>query len=235
MFTHQKWFLGGVFIGITLFILFYFTQKAKAETYYKPVDVALLLAIDVSGSVSDENWKLQRQGIVDVLMSKRFEEVRKINFIGRMAIGVMQWGTMAHESIPMMLIEDGTDLLRLALQVDKMERAESDMTFMGPMFKKAAEILEPWSYYATRMVVDVSGDGESNGGIEPEPFRQALLDAGVTINALPIITSLEPKLDEYYEKHVMGGPGSFLVVAYGEKDFARAFIKKFISEIALNR
>lgn len=230
----DKWraFAIGLILGYALGLLG--SGPAKA-TEYKPVDVALLIAIDVSGSVSEENWKLQRQGIVDVLMSKRFEEVRKINFIGRMAIGVMQWGTMATESIPMMLIEERADLIDLGYKIAKMERAENGMTFMGPMFKKAAEILAPWSYYATRMVVDVSGDGESNGGVDPSPLREALLAAGVTINALPIITNLEPKLDEYYEKHVMGGPGSFLVVAYGEKDFARAFIKKFISEIALNK
>lgn len=218
------WAICVVFIGAT----------AKAETQYKPVDVALVLALDVSGSVSNDSWELQRRGIIDVLMSKRFEEVRKINFIGRLAIGVMQWGSMAHESIPIMLIENRSDLLDLAYKVAHMEREESGMTFMGPMFAKATTMLAPWTYYATRMVVDVSGDGESNGGVEPEPLRQLLLEAGVTVNALPIITANEPKLDDYYAAHVMGGPGAFLVIADGEKDFARAFIKKFISEVSLN-
>jgi hypothetical protein len=88
----------------------------------------------------------------------------------------------------------------------------------------------PWA--TDRRVLDISGDGESNVGSGLEAARDRALVADITINGLPIVTYAEPGLADYYERHVIGGPGAFLIAARGFDDFARAVAAKLIREIA---
>jgi hypothetical protein len=87
-------------------------------------------------------------------------------------------------------------------------------------------------YETDRKVLDISGDGESNVGGSVDEARDRALIADITINGLPIQTYYEPGLADYYEQHVIGGPGSFLIVAKGFDDFARAVAAKLVREIA---
>ena len=82
-----------------------------------------------------------------------------------------------------------------------------------------------------RRVIDVSGDGANNNGRSLEPARQDAVAAGVTINGLPIL-SVEPDLDDYYARFVIGGDGAFVVPAKDYESFGEAIVKKLIAEIA---
>ena len=221
-------------VGIVLAGLLFFAAPAvKSAEIYKPVDTALVLAVDVSGSVNDERWDLQRNGIADVLESPDFGHTIRMGAIGRVAITIVQWGTMAH-SMPWRILENHQDAVVYAQEIRSMTRQESGGTCMGTALKKIdQQVIGQWLDYAGRVIVDVSGDGATNCGMEFITARQALLDQGITINGLPIITPIEPKIDQWYEENVIGGPGAFMVVADGYKEFAQAFKKKFIIEIAM--
>ncbi|HEY0569720.1 MAG TPA: DUF1194 domain-containing protein, partial [Xanthobacteraceae bacterium] len=85
---------------------------------------------------------------------------------------------------------------------------------------------------AARRVIDISGDGANNNGRSIEAARQDVLKAGVTINGLPIL-SVEPDLDDYFERYVIGGDGAFMVPAKNYESFGDAIVKKLIAEIAM--
>lgn len=200
----------------------------------KPVDVALLLALDVSGSVSDDGWKTQREGIASAVGSDQFAQAVRRGQVGRVAIAVVQWGTAPRMVIGWRVVETSTETQALAQEMRTMRRAESGGTCMGTMLKMITTELQSWDDYATKRVVDVSGDGASNCGIDMPAMRAVALKEGITINGLPIITPVEPNVADWYADNVIGGPGAFTVVADGNQGFAEAFLRKLTVEIALN-
>jgi hypothetical protein len=198
----------------------------------QPVDVALVLAIDVSGSVSEDNWKTQREGVASAVGSDQFAQAVRRGQIGRVAIAVIQWGTAPRMVIGWRIVENAEETRALAEEMRRMQRAESGGTCMGTMLKMVTAELTGWDDYATRRIVDVSGDGASNCGIDFPAMRAAALKEGITINGLPIVTPVEPKIADWYGDNVIGGPGAFTVVADGHHRFAEAFLRKLTVEIA---
>lgn len=200
----------------------------------QPVDVALVLALDVSGSISDDAWKTQREGMASALASDQFAQAVRRGQIGRVAIAVVQWGTAPRMIIGWRVVESASEIGALAHDMRAMQRAESGGTCMGTMLKMITAELKPWDDYASRRIVDVSGDGASNCGMDLAESRTAALKEGITINGLPITTAIEPKVADWYADNVIGGPGAFTVVADGHKGFAEAFLRKLTVEIATN-
>jgi Protein of unknown function (DUF1194) len=106
-------------------------------------------------------------------------------------------------------------------------------TDMGGGIAKAVAVLDRAPTAARRRIIDVSGDGEQNcGHISADQARNAAVMKGITINGLPITSGDEPKVDRWYEDHVIGGEGSFMIVANGHERFADAMRKKLALEIA---
>lgn len=206
-------------------------RMARAETL-RPVDLALVLAVDVSGSITDASWRLQRDGIADALASDGFAHSIAAGQIGRVAVAVLQWGTMARIALAWRIVETPAEARALAEAIRRLEREESGGTCMGAAVRAAHQALAAWAEHASRRVIDVSGDGASNCGIEVAPPRAAALADGITLNGLPIVTAAEPLVDRWYEDNVIGGPGAFLVVAEGYASFAEAFRKKLTIETA---
>lgn len=200
----------------------------------QPVDVALVLALDVSGSISDDAWKVQREGIASAVGSDQFAQAVRRGQIGRVAIAVVQWGTSARMVMGWRVVESSNEVQALARGMRAMQRAESGGTCMGTMLKMVTTELVPWDDYASRRIVDVSGDGASNCGTDLKDMRSAALKEGITINGLPIVTPVEPKVADWYADNVIGGPGAFTVVADGNGGFAEAFLRKLTVEIASN-
>jgi hypothetical protein len=207
------------------------TAPALAEER-SPVDVALLLAVDVSGSVSEESWRLQRDGIAQAVASDEFARAVRMGSTGRIAIAVVQWGSDAKLAIGWRMIEGPVEAKAVAGEIRTMARTESGATCMGNALMKAVAELASWEDVATRRVVDISGDGADNCNLDLATARAAALEAGLTLNGLPIVTPTEPQIVEWYERKVIGGPGAFVVVADGHARFAEAFLKKLTLEIA---
>ena len=125
-----------------------------------------------------------------------------------------------------------TQRRELAAEMRSMRRAEAGGTCLGTALKMITAELMAWEDLATRRIIDVSGDGASNCGPDLAVIRKATLSSGITINGLPIITPVEPKVAEWYEENVIGGPGAFSVVADGHHNFAEAFLRKLTVEVA---
>lgn len=219
--------LTATLVAVVLALAFW-PSRAHAQ----PVDVALLIAMDVSGSVSEDNWKLQRDGVADAIGSPAFGAAITSGQIGRMAIAVMQWGSGAELVVGWTVLDSRAGARAFAAQIRSMARLESGATCMGNALLKAGIELMAWEDQASRRVVDVSGDGADNCSASVSDARAAILTQSITINGLPIVTLTEPHIAEWYETKLIGGPGAFVVIAEGFDSFANAFLRKLITETA---
>jgi len=210
-----------------------------AET---PVDLELILAVDVSRSMDIDELELQREGYVSALTHPDVVNAITGGRHGEIALTYVEWaGPDTQYSVMAWQVIDGLDSARqfaAALSRAPIERfrgtsISSSLLFLAPQF-------EGNGYQAKRHVIDVSGDGPNNMGVPVEMAREIVVQAGVTINGLPIMVK-QPSgfasigdLDVYYEDCVIGGPGAFVVVVRSADQFAEAIRRKLVLEIAGN-
>jgi len=81
-------------------------------------------------------------------------------------------------------------------------------------------------------VIDVSGDGYSNEGPDPQNISQALALQGFQINGLAIEGD-EFELTAYYKNNVVAGEAAFVFTAETYADYPRAIWRKLLSELII--
>jgi hypothetical protein len=198
------------------------------------VDVALVLAMDGSGSVDDERWDLQRRGYGEALRSDAFLEAVKSGHLGRIAVTFVEWSTRnrQRQDVPWTVIEDRDTARRFAAALtEQRPRDIPGWTSISGAIDYAARLLRESGNRAGRQVIDISGDGRSNDGRDVTAARDEAVAAGITINGLPIL-GVEAGLDVYYRDNVIGGAGAFLVAVEDDRSFSRAVLKKLVAEVA---
>jgi len=198
----------------------------------QPAAVALVLAIDVSESVSSERYILQHDGI-----ARAFETPQLIDAIAALPGGIealmLEWSDpdKIRVTVDWTHIADGATAASFAAAVRATERTSHGLTAIGSAMLAAAAAFDRMPEPAGRRVIDVSGDGMANFGVAPATARDELVKVGITINGLAILSE-EPWLDEYYKHNVVGGPAAFVVVAKGFDSFAEAMLRKLVQEVA---
>lgn len=192
--------------------------------------VALLLLVDVSGSVSPENHRLQREGIAAALRAPA--TARVVAHDAPIAVSLVEWDSAQAVVLPWRVLADEAALLDAAAAVEAAPRAGGyGATHLGDAVGFAVAHLSEAPCAAERLVLDVSGDGPSNGGRATSGARAQAEAAGITINGLPIVTPAEPELAAYYRAEVATADG-FVIVADGFADVARAMRRKILFEVA---
>jgi hypothetical protein len=199
-----------------------------------PVSAQLVLAVDVSGSVSEDRFELQRQGYAAAFRSADVQQAIRSTVTGSIAVAMVQWtGPALHVvAVDWSLVDDAASAERLAVAIEQAPRALfGGGTSISGAIDYAREMLARSPYSGQRLVIDVSGDGANNRGPPAEDARDAAVQAGVVINGLPILT-VEPDLDTYYRQNVIGGPGAFVIAVKSYEEFAPAVRSKLVTEIA---
>lgn len=200
------------------------------------VDTALILAVDVSNSVDARRYRLQTGGIADALDDPAVQATILGGPRGAIAISVILWADRPHFSIPWVRIAGAADAKALAGRVRRLARQGGEFTCVAQMMRFVADKITPQiPVKATRVVLDVSGDGQENcnPGLAPAAVRDELVGLGLTINGLPILEGGQAAtLAGWYRDNVIGGPGAFLQPAESFEDFGRAFRQKFMTEIS---
>ena len=206
-----------------------------------PVDLALVLAADGSGSIDDEEFLLQREGYAWAITHPKVLQVIAGGLEGAIAVAYMEWGApeSQHTIVDWHIIDGAesaaefADLLRAAPRVAFGYNSISNALF------HAGGLLASAPVFAERQVVDISGDGPQIGGRPLEGVRQLLLSQGVTINGLVVVSPGGGvpgpggmPLDEHYRRDVIGGPGAFVRTAKGREELAQALLDKLVLEIA---
>lgn len=211
---------------------------ARAE---EPVDVVLVLAVDVSRSVDEDEARLQREGYRNAVSDALVVEAVRGGMIGAIGVAYVEWAGAEYQRLvlPWTRIASPADAYSWASRLDEAPRASLSWTSISGALEFSHRVLADAPFEGTRRVVDVSGDGVNNSGGPVEAARDKLVADGVTINGLPIMNDrptfgrLPPvPLDEYFRESVVGGPGSFVIPAEDFQAFGHAVKRKLIREIA---
>jgi Protein of unknown function (DUF1194) len=202
------------------------TPSARAAT------LALVMAIDVSESVSSERYVLQHEGI-----ARAFETPKLVKQIvaepGGIEALVLEWSDPDKIAITVgwTRIANRAGASAFAEAVRGTRRTSFGLTALGSALAAAGAAFDHMPEPAVHRVIDISGDGMANFGEPPETARDRLVSAGITINGLAILSE-EPWLESYYRRNVIGGPSSFVLVAENYDSFAEAMLRKLVQEVA---
>ena len=228
--------LGGLAVGLAL------TWAAPAAGTSQPVDLELVLAVDVSGSVDFQEARLQRQGYVAAITDPKVLEAIRSGILGRIAVSYFEWAGDGQQRgvVDWTLIEDEASARGFAVKLFNAPLVIGRFTSISNAILVARVLFAESGFDGTRQVIDISGDGPNNVGEVVTEARDAAVAEGLIINGLPIINDRPnifgypnlPNLDLYYQHCVIGGPGAFIVVAKDFKAFAAAIRRKMILEIA---
>jgi hypothetical protein len=201
---------------------------------FAQADLALVMAVDVSASVNDERFKLQRDGIADGLTSRAVLDAVTAGPHATIELAIVEWSEEQSVLLDWTIIHDRADLDAVAEIVRHKERPQVGWrTNVGGGIAKAAALFDTAPLAADRKVIDVSGDGQHNSGkLTAEVARDVAIANDVTINGLPITSGEEPKVDQWYKDHVVGGAGAFMIVANGHGNFTDAMRMKLSLEVA---
>jgi hypothetical protein len=216
------------------------------------VDTALIVAVDVSNSVDDKRYRLQMEGIAQALEDPAVIEGIIGGAKGGILFSMVTWADRPKSTLPWTRITNAKEARATAARVRKLPRQDGEFTCMARMMRNVSDKIVPQvPAQATKIVLDVSGDGPDNcNAKEPiDAVRDELVKWGVTVNGLPILERAQGQssppvesyipqqrrtssLEDWYRKNVKGGPGSFVLPANGYKDFGRAIRQKFVLEIS---
>ena len=206
-----------------------------------PVDVELVIAVDVSFSMDPEEQALQREGYVQALTSREFMRGLREGANGKIAITYFEWAGEFDQKIvmPWRLIEGPESADSVAAEIAAAPYRRASRTSISGGLAFAKPLFDHSGYRGLRRVIDVSGDGANNSGPLVVPTRDDVLAAGITINGLPIMLKRPLRgtvdienLDVYYEDCVIGGPGAFVVPIHERKQFIEATRTKLVLEIS---
>jgi hypothetical protein len=210
-----------------------------------PVDLELVLAVDISGSVDEVEARLQRGGYIAALRHPHVIAAIRDGMIGRIAVAYVEWAGDRYQRtmLDWAVIEDEKSASEFADTLAETPLLTAHWTSLSAAIDYAAPLFDGNGLKGVRRVIDISGDGYNNRGRPVELAREEAVAAGITINGLPIVNDRPNPwggrppvdLDLYYEERVIGGPGAFLIVAEDYTAFASAILSKLLLEIAGER
>lgn len=196
------------------------------------VGLELVLLIDVSASVDEQEFRLQARGLATAFASEPVLDAIRTS-AGGVAVAVIQWADRAHQrmAIDWTVLRTDAHALRLAGRLAGMARLiEGGHTALGNALEAGLHAILTSRYDGLRRVIDLSGDGRANDGRALRSAREEVLAHGVTINGLAILNEL-PLLDGYFRDRLIGGEGAFVIAAQDYQDFTQAMTQKLAREI----
>jgi hypothetical protein len=211
----------------------------------EPVDLLLVLAADVSRSVDQRKFQLQREGYAAAIADRKVLDAVTSGRHRRIAVCYVEWsGVNSQQLVIDWTLIDGPDTARkFGDQLLELPRSFAERTSISGGIDFAMTVLARAPYQTVRRTIDVSGDGTNNSGRDVTLARDEALAAGVTINGLVILsdrpmawnpehTNPPGGLPNYFRTNVIGGPGAFVIVAENFESFGQAIVRKLIAEIA---
>jgi hypothetical protein len=222
--------------------------RAGAASAPVPVDAAIVLAADVSRSIDDEEFALERRGYADAIQSQQLLDAISTGPHGAIALSYVEWAGDGEARVvaDWAVIRTPSDARAFAAAMTAAPRSFVGRTAIGSAIDFSFALFAESAFEATRRVIDVSGDGTSNQGRSVTEARDAAVGAGAVINGLAIFnrkaaatggylamhTNPPGGLAQYYRDNVIGGPGAFVVQIDDFRSFGDAMMRKLVNEIA---
>lgn len=230
---------------LPIFAVVVWAFLAAGPAFAENVDLELVLAVDVSRSIDDGEYDLQRKGYAAALSDPQVLRAIRSGETGRIALCYFEWSGEVSQQVLVdwTVIKDADSAARVAAQLASAPRPFANRTSIGVAIDYATALFGRSPHHATRRVIDVSGDGANTNGLEPAAARDLAVAQGITINGLVIINQNEVPwmpwhthppggLDTYYRDNVAGGPGAFVIKVENFESFSTAIIDKLVREIA---
>ncbi len=196
------------------------------------VDLALVMAIDCSLSVDEQEFRLQLRGTGQAMIDSELVHLIENGANQTIAVSVFLWsGPNAQQIVvPWRLLRSGADAIAVADDILNARRnIDASSTAIGSALEFAENLIAR-APRATRYVVDVSTNGKSNMGTPVKPVRDRLVKSGITINGLAV-SDKDRTLVNYMVQHVTGGDGSFVITANGFNAYTHAIRLKLYREV----
>jgi hypothetical protein len=217
-------------------------EPAKADD----VDVALVLVTDVSRSIDDSEFKLEKDGYTSAFTSQKVLDAIQGGPTGKIAVAYVEFASSfeVRTVLDWTVIRDKASAQAFVDRLASAPRSFWGRTAISAGVDQAVQLLAESGMNATRHVIDVCGDGTNNAGREIAEARDDAVKAGITINGLAIINDhpvswtfahVQPPggLAKYYRENVTGGPGSFVLEVHDFSTFGEAMTRKLVEEIAI--
>jgi len=216
--------------ALALFLLSAAALPSRAAT----VDVALVLAVDVSESVDDGRYELQHEGIARAFENPQLAAAIRGGTHGVIDVLVLEWSDRDQQAVTVdwTPVKDKASAEAFAARVRASKRTSAGRTAIGDALAAAKLAFDRLPDKADRRVIDLSGDGIANIGPAPQDVRDLLVAEGIVINGLAILET-EPWLDQYYDANVVGGAGGFLMQVDSFENFGSAMLNKLLTEIVM--
>lgn len=198
------------------------------------VDLALCLAVDASSSVDYDEFGLMLGGYAAAFRDDSVIAALAAGPRGATAAAMLLWSGRGAQvvAVPWTRIDGAAAAAAFAAAVENAPRlVPAGATALGEGMAAGLALLAACPAEATRLVMDVSGDGRHNQGRAPGPVRDIGVAAGVTINALAVLNE-EPDLLDHYRAEVIGGPGAFAMPTPDYAAFTEAIREKLLRELA---
>ena len=213
---------------------------APARSAELEVDLALVLAVDVSRSMDDDEQRLQRDGFVAAFRSDVVHDAIRKGVLGRIAVAYMEWSGPAEQTVvvPWMVVDGPARAGEFADRLARTPIGRFMSTSISGAIDHAVALLDQSGVEPLRRVIDISGDGPNNTGRMVTLARNDAIAKGITINGLPFMLKRPTgfgdieNLDWYYQDCVIGGQGAFIVPVREKHHFADAIRTKLVREIA---
>jgi len=230
---------------LLLLILTGVAAVPAAAAAAEQVDLLLVLAADVSRSVDNAKFQLQREGYAAAISDPRVLDAIRSGRNGRVGLTFVEWSGVGSQRvlIDWTTIGDAESARGFGDRLLEAPRSFADRTSISGAIEFAMGQLARAPYEPARRTIDISGDGTNNAGGDVTVARDKAIAQGVTINGLVILsetplawnpdhTNPPGGLQNYYRNNVIGGPGAFVLVAENFNSFGRAIVKKMIAEVA---
>ncbi|WP_279306591.1 DUF1194 domain-containing protein [Microvirga solisilvae] len=206
------------------------------------LDVALVIAVDVSSSMEADEQGLQRAGFVEAFRSSLVHEAIRNGATGRIAVTYVEWSGVKDQVVlvPWMVIDGPDKAKAFAAHLASKPIRQAGMTSISGVIDFSRGLFSELGRISARRVIDISGDGPSNDGRRVVFARDEAVAEGIIINGLPIMfartggNSEMEGLDTYYRECVIGGAGSFVMPLHDAEQFAMVIRTKIMREVAGN-
>jgi hypothetical protein len=226
--------------GLLVLVGLVAAPKASAQVR-EEVDVALVLAVDISHSMDTDEQALQRSGYMTAITSPEVMSAIRSGLTGKIAVSYLEWAGSASQSILVdwQIITTPQDAENFASILGEAPIRRAYRTAIGDALLFSAQQFDTLPVAAMKKVIDISGDGPNNQGTFAPIARDEVVARGIVINGLPLKLKLRTdgwgdmeNLDVYYQTCVIGGPGAFVIPVRGAERFAEAIRRKLVLEIA---
>ena len=216
------------------------TQAAETQDF---VDLELVLAVDVSHSMDQQEQLLQRHGYAAALRHRDIINAIRSGPNGRIAVAYLEWGESDHQTVvvPWTIISSAQQAHRFADALLTRAISQAKRTSISNALRFASAMILKNKIKSLRKVIDVSGDGPNNNGLPVSVARDATVRQGIVINGLAFVIERPEDMssffaisdiDRYYRNCVVGGPGSFVMRVTDKAEFETAIRRKLLQEIA---